>query len=284
MLEPLLTIVTINRNHAAGLARTVESFRRLRDDPCVQFVFIDGASTDDSLAVASTFYLPEEIVSEPDAGIYDAMNKGLGLAVGKYVIWINTGDELHPHAWPQVVQLLQTSNAALIACGWEYLPAEPSQLSRICFSKVADFPESLFCHQAVFFSRTKALEYGGYSLVYSIVSDRALVLRIYLASEQIEYNSLLIARVEHGGVSSNNFLRELDNYRVDRDLGLITGRQYSLGVIRHQLFHRFVYPLWVVLSRISSKAGLASLPKPSWIKSLLGQPVRSRMFNLLNVK
>lgn len=279
MENPLLTIVTINRNHAAGLSRTVESFRALRADLCVEFILVDGASTDSSLTVASNFYDQGEIISEPDAGIYDAMNKGLGVAAGTYVIWINSGDELHPNAWPAAIQILQSSKAALIACGCEYMPADPSQQPRVSLSQDAAFPESLFCHQAVFFKRTKAIKHGGYSLDYPIVSDRALVLRICLASEQIEYNSLLIARVEPGGISSNNYLRELDNYRVDRDLGLISPSQYKLGVIRHQIFHRFSYPLWLAINRISKKVCLASIPKPSWIKARIGPPDRSRMYN-----
>lgn len=278
MPEPLLTIVTINRNHASGLARTIDSLRPLRAESSVQFVFIDGASTDESLDVARTFYRSEEIISEPDAGIYDAMNKGLGLALGTYVIWINSGDEWHPSAWPSAIQVLSNTNATLIACGYEYISVGSAQPSRIYFSQDARFPESSFCHQAVFFKRAKAVEHGGYSLDYAIVSDRALILRMHLASEPIEFAPLLVARVEAGGVSANNFARELDNYRVDRDLGLISARQFRLGVARHHALHRIAYPAWLTLMRIVRITGFASPAKPTWLRSLVGQPERFRMY------
>lgn len=100
----LLTIVTINRNNAAGLEKTIRSvFSQTRMD--FEYVIVDGASTDESVAIirrfASAFGDRLKWVSEPDKGIYNAMNKGIGMATRDYIEILNSGDCL---ASPEVVE------------------------------------------------------------------------------------------------------------------------------------------------------------------------------------
>ena len=92
-----LTIITINRNNAAGLERTMQS---VLDQTCrdFEYVVVDGASTDGSVSVIERF---SELfgnrmkwVSEPDSGIYNAMNKGMRMACGDYYQILNSGDSL----------------------------------------------------------------------------------------------------------------------------------------------------------------------------------------------
>lgn len=95
--NPLLSIVTINRNHSAGLQKTIASLRK-QDNLDFQWVLVDGGSTDDSMKVAQTFLRPGDVfVSESDRGIYHAMNKGAQLASAQYVLYLNSGDTLIPH-------------------------------------------------------------------------------------------------------------------------------------------------------------------------------------------
>ena len=89
-----LSIITINRNNAKGLEKTIQSVasQTFKD---FEYVIIDGASTDDSVDVikkyeASFAYL--KWVSEPDKGIYNAMNKGICRSSGEYVMILNSGD------------------------------------------------------------------------------------------------------------------------------------------------------------------------------------------------
>lgn len=89
-----LSIVTINRNNALGLEKTmrsvaVQSFKEF------EFIVIDGASTDDSVNVIKSHeneYSHLKWVSEPDTGIYNAMNKGIRMASGEYIQILNSGD------------------------------------------------------------------------------------------------------------------------------------------------------------------------------------------------
>lgn len=281
MNSPLLTIVTINRNHAEGLERTVASFLPLRGDPAVEFLFIDGASTDASLAIAKTFYHSDEIHSQPDKGIYDAMNKGLERANGKFVIWINSGDEFIASVWEAVKPRLQSSAAAVIAGGIEVSGGSEVEgtimHSRQLLSGPEQLPRHNIHHQSAFFCGATALSHGGYQIRYRIVGDRALVLSLYLAGELFEYIPVVVARFEQGGISSMHEKRELENFHLDHELGLINTRVYFQGVTRHLLYHRITIPAWNRLKSKISRWGLSHIPRPAWLKRLFAQPDRSSM-------
>ena len=93
----VLTIITINRNNAAGLEKTMQIvLSQTRTD--FEYVVVDGASTDGSVEVikrlAEDFGNRLKWVSEPDKGIYNAMNKGIGMATGEYIEILNSGDSL----------------------------------------------------------------------------------------------------------------------------------------------------------------------------------------------
>lgn len=94
------TVVTITFNAAAVIERTLQSVLRQTYEE-VEHLIIDGASTDDTLVKVNAYKLQSDdsdlghkviVKSEPDQGIYDAMNKGLSQAVGNYVVFMNAGD------------------------------------------------------------------------------------------------------------------------------------------------------------------------------------------------
>ena len=93
-----VSVVTITYNAAKSLQRTLDSVRR-QSFPQIEHLIIDGASTDDTLLMAENYRQdsPHDVViqSEPDRGLYDAMNKGLRKATGDYVVFLNAGDSLY---------------------------------------------------------------------------------------------------------------------------------------------------------------------------------------------
>lgn len=89
---PLLTVVTVCLNRVDTIAAAIESVRG-QQAPDVEHLIIDGVSTDGTLDVIAR-YLGVRVVSEPDTGLYDAMNKGARLARGRYVFFLNSDDEL----------------------------------------------------------------------------------------------------------------------------------------------------------------------------------------------
>lgn len=115
---PLISIITVCRNAEQLIGPTVKSVvdcaAKMND---LQYIIIDGASTDKTIDIAKEIIdaapvrlINPVIVSEKDSGIYDAMNKGLELASGDYVMFINAGDTLHSD------DTLQTIKNAIKSC------------------------------------------------------------------------------------------------------------------------------------------------------------------------
>lgn len=100
--RPLITIATVTYNAEATLERTLESVARQTYRP-VEHLIVDGCSTDRTISLVRHYIehnadprrLIIRVVREPDAGLYDAMNKALRLATGDYIVFLNAGDTLH---------------------------------------------------------------------------------------------------------------------------------------------------------------------------------------------
>ena len=119
------SVVTITYNAAAVLQPTLDSVL-MQGYPHVEHIIIDGASTDDTLEIAKAYQKQSDetdnehvvrIQSEPDDGLYDAMNKGLQQATGDYIVFLNAGDRFPAHDTLEKVVL-----AAVVGDG-EELPA-----------------------------------------------------------------------------------------------------------------------------------------------------------------
>lgn len=93
--NPLFSIITVTYNAADNLAPTMKS---VASQSCKSYehIVMDGVSKDDTLVIARNFATPNtNIISSPDNGLYDAMNKAMGVARGEYLIFLNAGDSFH---------------------------------------------------------------------------------------------------------------------------------------------------------------------------------------------
>lgn len=96
--KPLLSIITVTRNNLEGIKKTAASIQiqTLRDR--IEWVVIDGLSSDGTPAYLKENTTPTDTwISEKDAGLYDAMNKGIRMAKGEFLWFLNAGDELFAH-------------------------------------------------------------------------------------------------------------------------------------------------------------------------------------------
>ena len=147
MNPPVFSIITVVYNGEALLPGTIESVRR-QTYPYIEYLVVDGASKDRSLSIIQQFAaeMPNLLyISEPDKGLYDAMNKGLRLATGDYVWFLNGGD--HLHAADTVERI-----AALAVVGRNAIPAhnEVSRNNIPAYSEHADvlYGETLLVNDA----------------------------------------------------------------------------------------------------------------------------------------
>jgi putative colanic acid biosynthesis glycosyltransferase len=244
----LLSIITVNRNNCAALEATLASLRPFRFDPQLEFIGIDGLSSDGSSHLASHFYDPSLYRSEPDSGVYDAMNKGLALATGRYCYWLNSGDTFLADCWPRLRALLERSDCPLIACGVQQVSLSGDDLDPK-YASPAQLPHSSLNHQSLFFHTTTLKRLGGYRPRFGLTADRELVLRLLAAGGAIHYEHLLVARYQHGGLSSDPVRLHRDHLRVSHAHGLISTPRYALSLLRHRLGH-----LWRSVRRTFSKS------------------------------
>ena len=208
MKNPLVSIITVVYNDPEGLERTIKSVIA-QDFSDYEYIVIDGGSTDSTKEIIKKY--SEFIsfwISENDNGIYDAMNKGIEVAKGNWLNFMNAGDTFADH--------LVLSNVK--HCFFE--DVDLLYGDKLSKRKIeTPFPVSYLkkgiifsCHQSMFFRKK---EYR-YNLRYKIYSDYDYVCKYYKNSpSSIRYIDVVIADFEGGGVSSKvSFQKRLDKYRI----------------------------------------------------------------------
>ncbi len=190
MNEKLFSIVTVTWNAATVIGPTLQS---VREQTCIdyEYLVIDGASSDNTLQlVRDADIAGTRIYSEPDRGLYDAMNKAIARAEGQYLIWLNAGDrfaspaslarlavcaEGHPGVIYGQTQLVDASGQVV---GMRHLTA-PKVLTADSFKQ-----GMLVCHQA-FVARRDLMPQ--YDLQYRFSADYDWCVRVLKASERNAY-------------------------------------------------------------------------------------------------
>ncbi len=208
-----LSIITINYNNADGLRKTIESVvHQTYSD--FEYIIIDGGSTDGSVEVLSGY--EERLsfwVSEPDKGIYNAMNKGLKVAAGDYVLFMNSGDFLYDESVVETVFKTISPNDDLVygdvvlkneIIDSERIQTHPEQLP---FSYLY---KQTICQQSCFIKRALFDEIFYFNEDYKISADwEFLIYAIYI--QKIRYRKInkLISVYDMTGVSSTQKFRAI---------------------------------------------------------------------------
>ena len=120
---PLVTIVTPSYNQGRFIADTIESVLG-QDYPNIEYIVMDGASTDETAEVVRRYADRLEFISEKDRGQSHAINKGFGRARGEIVAWLNSDDTLLPGAVRRAVGALEAHPEAAASYGEGYLTDE----------------------------------------------------------------------------------------------------------------------------------------------------------------
>jgi glycosyltransferase involved in cell wall biosynthesis len=241
-----VSVITVVRNGAATIRDCIESVRH-QDYP-VEHVFVDGASRDGTPEII-TEHASEasRIVSEPDDGIYDAMNKGISLTSGDVVGLLNA-DDFYAHN--RVVSMVAKAfrDKAVDACYGDliYVDAERTD-SVIRYWKSCPATDwLLYCgwmppHPTLFVRRKLYEEFGGFRTDLGSAGDYELTLRFFLKHHiRAVYIPQLLVTMRSGGASnatlSNRLMVNLWVYRAWR----INGLKPKLWTIPARLMSKFV--------------------------------------------
>lgn len=194
----MLSIITINRNHQAGLAKTIASLA-MQTQQQFQWVFVDGLSSDDSLAFAQSFARPGDIViSEKDYGIYNAMNKGAELANGEAVLFLNSGDVFADNQAVADIFNHWHSQVDLLLYGFEVRGAV--RMPKPLWWRIWNLPTS---HQAIVYRRAYLSPQMRFNETYRFLADYEHFLRLPIAKMSIERISRLLVANENYGTDAH---------------------------------------------------------------------------------
>lgn len=228
-MKPLFSIITVTYNAGHTLGRTLDS---VAGQSCrlYEHIIVDGASTDGTLALlnASDGAERRRVVSERDNGLYDAMNKGLGLATGDYLIFLNAGDKFHSGDTLQLLadKIMDNDYPGVVygqtdivdddgrRIGARHLTA-PDTLTYKDFAK-----GMLVCHQAFVVLRRIAPRY---SLKYRFSADYDWCVRCLQHSRRNVYCGAVLVDYLAGGLTTANHRKSLwERFRImSRYYGLV---------------------------------------------------------------
>lgn len=218
-LDPLISIVTVVRNGERHLAETINSVTE-QTYKKIEFIIIDGNSTDRTVDIILQH--AERItawISEPDGGIYDAMNKAVEMCRGDYLYFLNCADRfVHPRTVEEVVKVIN-SEAPDIVCGHvQEIHDTGTRVYRYHIDSQYQLYLQTICHQALFTAREIFHTVGGFDTRYRISADRDWLLRaLKVYHYKLSYIDLPISVFDISGVSSRNRMQlKMENFQMNR--------------------------------------------------------------------
>jgi len=209
--SPTLSVITVVYNNVNDLERTMRSVIG-QTYPHIEYIVVDGASTDGTLDVIGQYAEHiNQCVSEPDEGIYDAMNKGLRLATGDYVLFMNSGDEIY--APDTVNRIFQCAPDADIYYGeTEMIDIQGNSLGRRRHQAPKQFTWKSFkygmsiSHQAIYVKRSLT---EPYDLRYQLSADIDWILKAAKKAKRIVNTHQYVAKYLVGGMSKKKHRQSL---------------------------------------------------------------------------
>lgn len=234
------SIVTVCWNSAAVLSRAMESLRvqTCRD---YEWVVVDGASTDSTMEVVRSFdAAPVVSVSEPDKGIYDAMNKGVQMAQGEYVFFLNSDDALHdPDVLADMAHAMDMQpDADLLYGNVVYTYPDRRVLRTFAHIDSHSLLVEDLCHQAAFARRSLFDRVGTFDCRFRINADYDWFIRVFQSGAHTCWIDRRVALFSVGGAHVQD-VRKLAYERRQVRLQYMTPFALWWGDVLRRIRHRY---------------------------------------------
>lgn len=208
------SVVTVVYNGRDSIKNTMESVLNQTLLP-YEYIIIDGASTDDTMSIVEGFResfrnkgILFKTISESDSGIYDAMNKGIGIATGDFLSFLNSGDWYEKDALENIDNFYNSKPFELTYGGLNYV--RPDGSVTIKMSKLDKFPVSSrnWNHPSMFL-KTDIYKKYKFDLSFKAYSDFNLYLKLRKDGTKIEVIDKVIANFVADGISTNAKLKNV---------------------------------------------------------------------------
>lgn len=230
-IKPILSIITVVFNGEKYLEQTINSVIA-QNIPDLEYIIIDGGSTDGTIDIINKYsdYISYWI-SEPDSGIYEAINKGIKACSGKYVGIINSDDWYEPDVFSAVLETLKSDQYDIV-CGllrlWEDNKVMGIQ------GNTSDFLiHGMISHPTCFVKQAVYKEIGLFDGNYKIAGDYDFMLRCLRANLVFNFQEYIIANFRLSGISNQNAnlrIKEFSNIQLKNNL--ISKNKYNKEIIK----------------------------------------------------
>lgn len=205
-----ISIITVCYNSASTIEKTIESVAK-QTYKNIEYIVVDGHSKDNTIAVIKTHEtVISKWVSEPDKGLYDAMNKGVEMATGDLIGILNSDDTFYNNTVLEEVIQFHTNNRLDASVGNIVQQKENGKIVRK-YSSQNWHPEKLKIgfmppHPSIFFKKELFNQFGDYSLGFKICADYELITRFFLKNNITwKYLGITTTAMLVGGLSSSGY-------------------------------------------------------------------------------
>lgn len=244
MNKPHFSVITITKNNLDGLRRTDQSLI-MQSYQDFEWIVIDGGSTDGTLDHFSP------VISEPDQGIYDAMNKGLQRAAGEYVLFLNAGDAL------------TRPNALALAslCRADFIYADAMEDGHLKTAKAHHCIQTgMITHTPCMIFKRSVVRGMMFDTRYDIAADYAFVWQLLNTGVTAQYLSYALSHFESGGLSQRKHaLGRREQFAIRQKMGIPLIP--SLALYQKQLAAQMIKDLLPPLFwRVKSRRNIAPWP------------------------
>ena len=243
-MEPLFSIITVTWNAAGVIIPTIESVQRQTSSD-FEMLIIDGASSDDTLSIVNRASIASlRVFSEPDKGLYDAMNKGIARARGRYLIFLNAGDAFADDAVLARLAQLAAGNPGVIYGQTQLVDAHRNVVGKRHLTAPKRLTADSFlngmvvCHQAFIVRRDLAPEYD---LQYRLSADYDWCIRVLRKSPANAYagSEPIISYLADGMTTRHHRASLWERYRIMcRHYGTASATLRHIGFIPRYLKRR----------------------------------------------
>ena len=263
--NPLISIITVVYNGAEHLEETIQSVLE-QTYPHVEYIVVDGGSTDGSVEIIRSYDAAIDWwVSEPDKGIYQAMNKGLARASGDLINFLNADDYLLPESLKHVATACQEEQADVYYGNQLFLwEVNGERLHKRCIPNLQLMEKKMgLFHQACFVRRAVFEELGAFDESFSIAGDYEFMLRAFLAKSRFAHVNAYLSAFRLGGKSAS-YKRYIEGYRIQKRYQLPYGRLVLSSMVKMSVKK---YIRDIVLKPLGVDAALTERRKALWRKS-----------------
>ena len=199
-----VSVITVSYNSADTISDTIQSIRD-QTYPSLEYIVIDGGSTDGTIdIIKENDAVINEWVSEPDNGIYDAMNKGIRRSQGEIIGILNSDDWYEPEAVETAVRTFKKHDDVDLVHGSMNVWTEKGDLHARYGAKSSMSPDlvSPFHHPTCFVRRSVYEDLGVFALDLSTAADYDFMLRFLESERKDMYVDRVLSNFRHGGVTS----------------------------------------------------------------------------------